>query len=365
MNFYIKCILGLGLSGLSLLASQDRSSEIKTLEAQALQKLTAQLRTKTPANINPELSRLHEIAVKQAEDKAESLQNKINIFGAAAIGALCAKATERSSQLPPIHHVSYQPATTGNIEATKMITGLEATAMAAFLPSGTSLLFGALGIGALFAMYKINNAIHAPCRTKFEFAEHQFNSKLESMKSDTEAKQAELRHTLATLKTENEGLKEAWCKVHKDVQGVKTNQAQIQSEIKTAGAALSGVQTTLSSMSKEAHWDLSRFPKEAARAGLQEQQEALKREQELQKMIHEAGLGLLVAELEDRKKGKGAGASVFSTGPQRSTRQKPQALHSQAPDIGAGVFPPKKFVKEVGCFGCLGSSLPTKHPELR
>lgn len=367
MKFYTQFILCFAISSLSLFASKDHSSEIKTLEAQALQKLTQQLRSNTPVNISSELTTLHQIALAQAEEKKESLQKATTIFGAAAIGALLAKATTNQSR-PSVQHISYRSApTTAEAEATKMVTGLEATAIAAFLPSGSSIFYGALAVGTLFALYEFNKGLHAPCRAKFQLAEHHFDNQLQAMRSDIDHKQEELRNTLAALQTENARLAHSLLNTQKGIQGVKANQTRIQSEIGAAATALSSIRSNLSTMSKKAHWDVSRFPQRvadahAAQEGLTEQQEALRQKQELQEIIRKTEIDVLVDELESRNESKGAGVGTIPTGPQRSAKR---LQHPK--NVGAGVFPTRIPVEEVGNFGCCGYSNPQikKPTELR
>jgi hypothetical protein len=379
MNSYLKIILSLSLSGLSLFASHNQASGINKIESQALAKLTLQLRTNIPANIKPELDHLDEIATQQAQEKIDSLQAATNIFSAAALGALFTKAT--SSSLPqirvPYRNISDDAIESAAAETTKFLTGFEIPAALAMIPSAQTLLYGGLALGGLFTLYQINRAIHAPCKAKFTLAEHKWGHQLKLIREHTEktiAKHEQLNHhhqeTLVGLQESHSDLGTSLDLIQTEITTIKSSQIQANNRMKFLGESLLEIQGFLQSMQQKAHWDLNKFRERAAAAeGLKEQQANMLRSQEIDMTIRS-----LEQERKSRESNGSAATYITSTGQQRSFRPAQQTQTTRAVDNGSGVgfirnpisqAPIARTVDKVGCFGCFASGVVKKSTELR
>ena len=267
MNDYSKLILLINVMSLHLFASDNQSIEIKKLEAQALAKLTNQLHAKTKIDVSPELERLDEIALEQDQKRADSLQSATTICGAATIGALLAKATQSSlSNIRTPYKTVIDDAITSTAEETsRFITGLEIPALVSMIPSTQTLLYGSLALGGLFTLYELHRAIHAPCRAKFTLAENKWGTQLRLIREYTEKTDAqnaktetEHKKALALVQQENSRLNTLLLDIQTHISQVRQNQQHQRAQVNNLGTAISGIQNSLTSMSKQAHWDLDR-----------------------------------------------------------------------------------------------------------
>ena len=363
MNYYIKLGIFLGLHSLHILATNKYITEITKLETTALKKLTSQMQFHEKADIAPEINRLDQITVEQSEKNVDSLKIKTGMFGAATLGALLIQSTKNGlpqtrSALGDLADIAIKES---EDQAKKIITGFEIPAALSMLPSLQTCIYGLAAIGGIFALYKIDKAIHASCRAKFTIAEHNWARQLELVRTDTQLKQEELRKTLAILQEHHTHLETYLTGVQTGIYAVINNQRIESDKIARLGNTISELQTNLGVMSKQAHWDLEQHKKRAQTAqDLKEHQEVLESNREIDLMIKSIEQDIQTEELSSA----------------RGARARPPIWQPQSvADIKAGVGPIRKTtlrrysgnsVDEDGCFGCFGYASAFKKPaELR
>jgi|GEM_PF-4822471 len=243
MKYNVLLFLGIAY-GVGELFSNEHAAEINHLRAQAFNKLTAQLRTGVPADLNPEKAALHALAQKHADQ-----QNYIEIgklVAAAGVGAALVQAAHSSTPqrfitvptpgiLFPLH-IDEALHTSRFMAGFEIPTGIAVAQQ--FLPSTSTLLYGGLAIAGALALYELNRAMHASCREKLRFSEYKWTQEL-----------LELQKT-------NGFIKKDLIDARKKLGEVLANQEQQRSVVRNLGGAIASIQTTLKTMARQAHWDV-------------------------------------------------------------------------------------------------------------